>query len=112
MSMPMKMRSYEIPSYVLNHFIIPFAEQCYLVSIEYNYANFNKLLVILLKDCEHVNGAIYLKLNDIINNLMRRYGISVVTPEWILQKTLFIINRVLQSYFYHRAEFSLAPPKR
>ena len=112
MSMPMKMSSYEIPSFISSHYITPFAEQCYLVSIEYHYSYYSKLLVILLKDCRRVSGSVHINLNDVINSLVKRYGISVVTPEWILQKTLFIINRVLKSYFYHRAEFSLAPPKR
>jgi len=105
MPMPKKMTKFEIPSFILSNFIEPYATECYLISVEYQ----NKLLVVLQKDCAGVNGAIHLKLNNIINNLMRRYGISDTTPEWIVQETLFIINRVLQSYFYHRAEFNLPP---
>jgi hypothetical protein len=109
--MSMKMTIYEIPSFIVSHFIEPYANQCYLVSIEYRYVDLSKLLVLLLKDCNHVNGSVHINLNNVVNNLMQRYGVTVVNPDWVLQETLFLLNRVFQSYFYHRAEFSLAPPK-
>ena len=112
MPMQLNLQEFEIPSYILSHFIEPYATQCYLISIEYHYADLNKLLVLLLKDCSHVNGSVHINLNDIIINLMKHYRIAVASPEWILQETLFAINRVLQSYFYHRAEFDLAQPRQ
>jgi hypothetical protein len=110
MSMPMKMSSYEIPSYVLSHYIIPFAEQCYLVSIEYHYSYYNKLLVILLKDCRRVSGSVHIDLNDVISNLVKRYGVANANIDWLVQDTVAAIYRRLQSYFYHRAEFDLHRP--
>jgi hypothetical protein len=105
------MSSYEIPSHILYHFIIPYAEQCYLISVEYHYVDLNKLMILLLKDCRRVSGVIHINLNDIIGNLVEKYKIYVVNRDWLVQETLFAINRVLQSYFYHRAEFDLASPK-
>jgi len=110
MPMPMKMSSYEIPSFILSRYIEPYAIQCYLISVEYQQADSNKLLIMVLKDCASINGAIHLKLNDIINNLMQRYKIADAKPEWIIKETLFLVKRVLQSYFYHKSEFELRRP--
>jgi hypothetical protein len=112
MAMPTKMTASEIPSFIVSHFIEPYANQCYLVSIEYHYVNLSKLLVLLYKDCDHVNGSVHINLNNVVNNLMQRYEIILANPDWVIQETLFLINRVLQSYFYHKTELNLAPPKR
>jgi hypothetical protein len=67
------------------------------------------------RDCTSINGAIHLKLNDIIVKLVQYYKITDeitdAKPEWILQETLILINRILQSYFYHRVELDLAHHK-
>jgi len=110
MSMPMKMSSYEIPSFISSHYITPYVEQCYLVSIEYHYAYFNKLLILLLKDCRRVNGVVHLNLNDVIDGLVKKFGIAGANIDWLVQDTVTAIHRVLQSYFYHRAEFDLSQP--
>ena len=107
MSMPMKMSSYEIPSYIVSHFIEPYATQCYLISIEYHYAYYNKLLILLSKDCKNVSGSVHINLNNVINILVKRYGVADANIDWLAQDTLLLINRKLQSYFYHRAEFDL-----
>ena len=109
MPMQLKLQEFEIPSYILSHLIEPFVEQCYLVSIEYHYVNLNKLLIILLKNCGDVNGAIHLNLNEVVANLIKRCNIEGANIEWIVQRTVFLINRELLPYFYSRAEFDLAP---
>ena len=110
MSMPMKVSKFEIPSFILSHFIEPYATQCYLLSIEYHYAYLNKLLILLLKDCRRVNGVVHLNLNDVINSLVKRYVGADANIDWLVQDTVTAIHRVLQSYFYHRAEFDLSQP--
>jgi hypothetical protein len=112
MPMPLKMTSYEIPSYVLHHFIIPYAEQCYLVSIEYHYVNWGKLLIILLKKCSSVSGVVHINLNNIVDDLIKRYEIFDANREWLVQVAVQLIYRELQSYFCHRAELSLAQRNR
>jgi hypothetical protein len=110
MPMPLKLNKYEIPSFILHNFIISYAEQCYLVSIEYHYADYNKLLILLLKDCKHVNGSVHINLNYVINNLVRRYGIAYANIDWVIQDAVLLIRRIFQSYFYHLAEFDLHKP--
>jgi pyruvate-formate lyase len=110
MTTPLKMSVSEIPSYILSHLIEPFIEQCYLVSIEYRYVNLNKILVLLLKDCSHVNGAIHINLNNVVNNLIEKYKMFTVDRDWLVQDTVAVIRQKLQPYFYHLAEFSLSPP--
>jgi hypothetical protein len=105
--MPLKLQEFEIPSYILSHHIIPYVEQCYLIAVEYHYVNLNKIVIILFKNCSTVNGSIHLKLNDIIGKLVN-YGANI---DWIVQRTMFLINRELQPYFYHKAEFDLAQSK-
>ena len=105
--MQLKLQEFEIPSYIISHLIEPYATQCYIIAVEYHYVNFSKLAVILHKNCSTVNGAIHLKLNDIVANLIN-YGANI---EWIVQRTMFLINREFMSYFYHRAEFDLAQPR-
>jgi len=109
--MPLKMTRSEVPSFILHSYIIPLAEQCYLISIEYRYVDLNRLLILLLKDCSHVNGVIHMNLNNVVNNLVERYKVFDVNRDWVVQATITLIHRELQSYFYNRAEFSLAPPK-
>ena len=104
----MKMSSYEIPSFILSHFIEPYATQCYLLSIEYHYAYLNKLLILLLKDCRRASGSVHINLNDVINSLVKKFGIAGANIDWLVQDTVTAIYRRLQSYFYHRAEFDLA----
>jgi hypothetical protein len=110
MSMPMKMTIYEIPSYVVSHFIEPYAAQCYLISIEYHYSYYSKLLILLLKDCRRVSGSVHINLNDVISNLVKRYGIVNANIDRLIQDTVATICGRLQSYFYHRAEFDLHRP--
>jgi len=101
----------EVPSFILHNYVIPLAEQCYLVSIEYRYVDLNKLLILMLKDCSSVNGVIHINLNKVVNNLVEKYNMFDVNRDWLVQATITLIHRELQSYFYHRAEFSLAQPK-
>jgi hypothetical protein len=111
MSVPVKMVAPEIPSLIVSRFIEPYANQCYLVSIEYRYINLGKVLVLLHKECSHVNGSVHINLNNVVNSLMQRYGVAVANPDWVLQETLSLLNRVFQPYLYHRSELSLAQPR-
>jgi hypothetical protein len=110
MAMPTKMTVSEIPSFILSHYVEPYTEQCYLISIEYHYAYYNKLLILLMKDCKNVSGSVHINLNNIIDRLVKRYGIANANIDWLVQDTVAAIYRRLQSYFYHRAEFDLHWP--
>jgi hypothetical protein len=112
MPMPLKLNKYEIPSFILHNFIIPYAEQCYLVSVEYHYIDLNKLLILLLKDCSSVNGSVHLNINNVISNLIRKYKIVDSNIEMLIQSTLELIYRELQSYFYNRVELTLSKHNR
>jgi hypothetical protein len=79
--------------------------------VEYQQANANKLLILLFKDCVSVRGTVHLDLSGIIAKLIQYYKIADARPELILQETLIAMKRALQSYFYHRVELDLAPPK-
>lgn len=110
--MQLKIQEFEIPSYIVSRLIEPYAAQCYLIAVEYHYVNFNKLVAILFKNCSNVNGSIHLNLNKIITNLIKEganYGANI---EWIVQRTVFLINREFLPYFYSRAEFDLAQHNR